>query len=269
MSRANNDILQSFAPISLEQMSGVKLMNRIDTKFVMPRSMLPELLLKAQADYCIQEINSLRIGSYDTIYYDTEDLDMYIRHHDRQLVRQKIRVRTYVESHLYFLEVKRKNNKGRTKKKRIALPSAHITPDMLGEGKETIRVDNFIAAKSNYTYEQISPRLRTMFTRITLVNNLQTERLTIDYDLSFANIRSGAVVNYPELVIVELKRDGNVSSPMLGIMQDLRIHPMKISKYCIGTALTTPEVKQNRFKAKIRKMEKVLGQKPIYRLSNR
>ena len=255
------DILQQFAPISLEQMSGVKLMNRIDTKFVMPRAMLPTLLTMAQADYRVQQIADKRTGEYDTTYYDTETLDMYIRHHDRQLVRQKIRVRTYVDSKLFFLEVKRKNNKGRTKKKRIALPGTTLSPDMIGQGKEPMRVDEFIASKSRYTYEQISPRLRTMFTRITLVNNAQTERLTIDFDLSFTNIRTGRCVTYPELVIVELKRDGNVPSPMLDIMLRLRIHPLKISKYCIGTALTTPEVKQNRFKAKIRKINKTISLK--------
>ena len=251
------DILQQFEPISLAEMEGVKLMNRVDTKFVMPASLLPELLALAQTSYFVQQAAGKRTGDYDTVYYDTEDLDMYIRHHDRQLVRQKIRVRTYVESELFFLEIKRKNNKGRTKKKRISLPSATLTADTVGQGKQTWRADEFIAAKSRYRFEQISPRLRTTFTRITLVNKAKTERLTIDTLLTFTNIRSGATVSYPEPVIVELKRDGNVASPMIGIMQQLRIKPLKVSKYCIGTALTTPEVKQNRFKAKIRMIEKI------------
>ena len=249
--------MQQFAPISLGEMEGVKLMNRIDTKYVVPMSLLPELLQMAESDYYVQQIDGKRTGGYDTTYYDTEDLDMYIRHHDRQLVRQKIRVREYVDSKLYFLEVKRKNNRGRTKKKRISLPSTRLTPDMIGQGKEPIRVDAFIAAKSRYLYEQISPRLKTTFTRITLVNKQKTERLTIDFNLSFTNLRSGVQVTYPEMVIVELKRDGNVPSPMLTIMLALRIKQLKISKYCIGTALTTPEVKQNRFKAKIHRLHKM------------
>jgi len=239
-------------------MESVKLMNRIDTKFVMPLRLLPELLRMAQDSYFVQAIAGKRTGDYDTVYYDTPDREMYIRHHDRQLVRQKIRVRTYVESHLFFLEVKRKNNKGRTKKKRIALPSTSLTPDMIGQGKQPWRVDDFLAAKSWYHYEQISPRLRTEFTRITLVNRQKTERLTIDFCLRFTNLTSGNCVSMPEMVIVELKRDGNVPSAMIGIMQALRIHPLKVSKYCIGTALTTPEVKQNRFKPKIRKINKLL-----------
>ena len=255
------DILQQFAPISLSEMESVKLMNRIDTKYVISMQTLPALLQMAEENYFVQEIAGKRTGDYDTTYYDTEDLDMYIRHHDRQLVRQKIRVREYVESRLFFLEIKRKNNKGRTKKKRIALPSAQLTADMIGQGKEPIRVDAFIAKKSRYLYEQISPRLRTQFTRITLVNKQKTERLTIDTLLGFTNIRSGVHVSCPELVIIELKRDGNQPSPMIGITQQLRIKPLKISKYCIGTALTTPEVKQNRFKAKIRKINKLINGK--------
>ena len=253
------DILQQFEPITLQEMESVKLMNRIDTKYVVPMTVLPRLLQMAQANYYIQQINNKRTGDYDTVYYDTEDLDMYIRHHDRQLVRQKIRVREYVDSNLFFLEVKRKSNRGRTKKKRISIPCFALTPDLIGQGKEPIRVDDFLAAKSWYRFEQISPRLRTAFTRITLVNKAMTERLTIDYRLQFTNLRSGEQTTIPNMVIVELKRDGHVPSPMLDIMLTLRIKQLKISKYCIGTALTNHEVKQNRFKAKIRKINKIVS----------
>ena len=123
------NIIRSFEPISLAQMESVKLMNRIDTKFAVPMTVLPAILEAVQADYYAQEIDGKRIATYDTMYYDTDSLDMYIRHHDRQLVRQKIRVRQYVDSNLTFLEIKRKNNKGRTKKKRIVVPGFDITAD--------------------------------------------------------------------------------------------------------------------------------------------
>ena len=76
-------------------------------------------------------------------------------------------------------------------------------------------------------------------------------------DLVWENVITGVSSTFAELVIVELKRDGNAFSPMNKIMQNLRIHPLKISKYCIGTALTTPDIKKNRFKSKIRKIEKL------------
>lgn len=240
-------------------MSGVKLMNRIDTKYVVPLHELPVLLKKAQDEYFVQDIDGVRLAIYDTVYYDTEDLDMYIRHHDRQLVRQKIRVRRYVDSDLTFLEVKRKNNKGRTKKKRVTVPGFDISADTVGHGKEDVSVADFVAKKSRYTWECISPKLRTSFRRITLVNKQKTERLTIDLSVEWDNIATGRSKCYKDLVIIELKRDGNVPSPMQRVMLDERVRPLKISKYCIGTALTTPDVKRNRFKAKIRKIERLLN----------
>jgi len=258
------DILAQYEPISLSQMEGVKLMNRIDTKYAVPISILPHILQAAQSDYYAQEINGRRIATYDTMYYDTDSLDMYIRHHDRQLVRQKIRVRQYVDSALTFLEIKRKNNKGRTKKKRIVVPGFDITADTSSVLKhkkgadEPVTVKSFIDAKSRYEWSEISPHLWTKFHRITLVNKAKTERLTIDMDLVWDNVVSGEAKTYPELVIIELKRDGNVPSKMTDIMLAHRIHPFKISKYCIGTALTTPGIKVNRFKKKIRLIEKML-----------
>ena len=241
-------------------MESVKLMNRIDTKYAVPMSVLPAILQAAQQDYFAQQIDGRRIATYDTMYYDTDTLDMYIRHHDRQLVRQKIRVRQYVDSDLTFLEIKRKNNKGRTKKKRISVPGFDITGETFGNSKRSMwSVEDFIAAKSRYQWSELTPCLSTRFHRITLVNKAKTERLTIDMDLVWDNVVTGVSKTYRDLVIIELKRDGNVPSPMTDIMISLRLHPLKISKYCIGTALTTPGLKKNRFKAKIRKIEKMLN----------
>ena len=259
------NILTHFEPISLAQMESVKLMNRIDTKYAVPLSLLPAILEAAMADYYVQEIDGKRIATYDTMYYDTESLDMYIRHHDRQLVRQKIRVRQYVDSRLTFLEIKRKNNKGLTKKKRIVVPDFAITaetPSVLKHKRradEEVTVESFINTKSRYRWSDISPHLWTKFHRITLVNKAKTERLTIDMNLVWENVVSGESNTFPELVIIELKRDGNVASRMTDIMLSLRVKPLKISKYCIGTALTTPGLKRNRFKKKIRSIVKLLN----------
>ena len=103
------------------------------------------------------------------------------------------------------------------------------------------------------------PQLRTAFRRITLVSKQKNERLTIDFTLHWSNIHTGIEVQLEPLVIIELKRNGLTYSPMTDILRQLRIKPMKISKYCIGTALTNPDVKQNRFKQKIRKIQRILA----------
>ena len=53
------------------------------------------------------------------------------------------------------------------------------------------------------------------------------------------------------LVIIELKRDGNVFSPVLDILRQLRIKPSGFSKYCIGSVMTNKDLKQNLFKQKL------------------
>lgn len=245
-------------PISLAEMESVKLMNRIDTKFVVPACLLPEMLRLAQADYYIQEIDGQRFAAYDTLYYDTPDMQMYIRHHDRQLRRQKIRVRTYIDSDLTFLEVKNKNNKGRTKKKRIVVQTNDLQDIDAGQRE-------WLAGKAWYDVATLQPQLHTRFERITLVNRAKTERLTIDTALRWENVQTGQTAALGDAVVVELKRDGNQPSMMLDILRSLRIKPLSMSKYCIGVALTNPSVKNNRFRPKLRKIEKITSPTPSER----
>jgi hypothetical protein len=47
---------------------------------------------------------------------------------------------------------------------------------------------------------------------------------------------------------------------MKKIMLDLRVKQLKVSKYCLGVVLTTPEVKKNRFKRKLRLVNKAIEQ---------
>lgn len=239
-------------------MSEVKLMNRIDTKYVTTRRQLTDVLQQAQTAYYAQEIQGERIADYDTLYYDTPELTMYTLHHNRKLQRQKVRVRRYVGSpstlgngDLTFLEIKNKNNHGRTKKKRIEVERGELN-------QPNEEVVAFLKKRCRYDWQTLQPQLTTTFRRITLVNKAKTERLTIDMQLSWANRQTGREKTYEEMVIIELKRDGNTPSPMVGILQEMHIKPMKISKYCIGTALTNPAAKANRFKQKIRKIEKLL-----------
>lgn len=244
------DIVQGMKPITLDEMSAVKLMNRIDTKYVVTEDQLRAILLGIKDSYYAQEVEGHRLSPYSTVYYDTPELTMYLIHHDRHLVRDKVRVRTYVDSHLTFCEVKHKNNKGRTKKKRIEVePIANIL--------DNPEAAAFLAEKQPYPVSSLSPHLVTIFDRFTLVNYDKTERLTIDCNLRFENLRNGNTASMVPLAVMELKQDGRAHSLLKDVLFELRIRPFKVSKYCIGTCMTQPEVKQNRFKKKIRRIEKL------------
>lgn len=245
-----NEILTTFDPISLEQMSGVKLMNRTDTKFVTNVEKLCQLLKMAQQDYYVQEIDGVRNLEYDTTYFDTTQFDMYNQHQWGHTNRQKIRFRTYCISGLQFMEVKTKNNHGRTKKKRIEVTDMDLTD------KEK-RL--FLGKHLRYGVDTLLPALNNHFSRITLVNKGKTERLTIDSSLRFNNMVNGENLDMGDLVIIELKRDGLVFSPILAMLKQLRIQPHGFSKYCMGSALTGSEhLAVNRFKRKLIEVEKLL-----------
>ena len=245
------ELINKFAPISLEQMSGVKLMNRTDTKFVTTTDRLRLLLQMACNDYYIQEIDGGRNLEYDTTYFDTTAFDMYNQHQWNHTNRQKIRFRTYCVSGLQFMEVKTKNNHGRTKKKRIEVTDMNL--------EEQEKCD-FLGKYLRYGVDTLQPALNNHFSRITLVNKAKTERLTIDSALRFHNIVSGVDKDMGDLVIIELKRDGLVYSPVLEMLRQLRIHPHGFSKYCMGSALTNPELRVNRFKRKLIEINKILSQ---------
>ena len=245
------ELINKFAPISLEQMSGVKLMNRTDTKFVTTTDRLRLLLQMACNDYYIQEIDGGRNLEYDTTYFDTTAFDMYNQHQWNHTNRQKIRFRTYCVSGLQFMEVKTKNNHGRTKKKRIEVTDMNL--------EEQEKCD-FLGKYLRYGVDTLQPALNNHFSRITLVNKAKTERLTIDSALHFHNIVSGVDKDMGDLVIIELKRDGLVYSPVLEMLRQLRIHPHGFSKYCMGSALTNPDLRVNRFKRKLIEINKILSQ---------
>lgn len=256
------DILTNYQPITLEEMSGIRLMNRTDTKFVTNIATLRKLLKLAVWQYRAQEIEGKRQARYYTMYFDTPDMQMYTCHHSGHANRQKLRIRSYVDSGLNFLEVKTKNNHKRTRKKRTTMfdfdplaPARDIAFDSHDDNFK--EYDSFLRENLWYKPEIMEEAIENRFNRITLVNNNKTERLTIDTDLCFHNIHTGNDCSLPELAIIELKRDGLVPSPILSLLNELRIKPLGFSKYCIGTALTNPDIRQNRFKQRLHALGKL------------
>ena len=246
--------LDGFAPISLAEMDSVKLMNRVDTKYLTNRATLADVLLDAAAaGYRVLVTDDARISPYDSIYFDTEGLRMFTDHRNKKLRRQKVRTRAYVNSGEAYLEVKRKNNHGRTKKKRTGIPLADL-PDF----RNNDAACRYLAGHSDFEAGQLLPTLETVFKRITLVNPDLTERLTIDTDLRFRNFRTGLETNLGDAVVIELKQDGRAASAMKDILRSHRVKPARISKYCIAVTLTDPSARAGQFKEKVRLIEKTL-----------
>ena len=245
------ELLDKLPPISLPEMKDIKLMNRIDKKYLATIGQLEQLLVMAQGKYMVQQIEGMRYSRYHTIYLDTPDEEMYTEHHNGRLVRQKVRVRTYLDSGDTFLEVKNKNNHGRTKKKRITVQGLHTLHEDEG--------DVLLAKHSRYLLADLVPKVENRFERITLVNMAKTERLTIDCHVKFHHLETDIHDTFDRLVIIELKRDGNVYSPVKSMLRELRIKPSGFSKYCIGSAMTNASLKQGNFKPRFVRIDKLLN----------
>jgi len=237
----SKNILQQFNATYLKDMEGVKLMNRTDTKFAFSFLKYEQLLEELKPFYNVLQIEDKRICRYKTLYYDTKNLGLYIKHHNGELNRYKIRHRTYLDSNVGFLEVKFKNNKGRTIKDRILSKDVPLTweNDAL----------SFLNALLPFEPISLIPAIWVNYSRITLVSKVSAERLTIDLDLEF--VKEGLTKKLSNLVIAEVKQEKRSPSSFMTVMKKYHIREGSISKYCMGIALTCNEVKRNNFKQKL------------------
>ena len=235
--------INNFMPISLSEMDSVKLMDRVDQKFLIPIDLLEAILTELQPYYRILEINDQRLCVYETLYYDTVDLQLYHAHQSKRLNRYKVRYRNYVASKLAFFEIKHKTNKGRTKKTRIRQESE--------ENNERNGV--FLNSSTPLIYNDLKEIMWVNYSRMTLVSKTTHERLTIDLDLTFKNDLKE--VNYRKFVIAEVKQERIGTSIFTDLMRKFDLREGSISKYCLGIISLYKNVKHNNFKAKLRKIK--------------
>lgn len=241
-------MLHEFESIGLKDLNSVKLLNRTDIKFTFGAELLNGILLEMLHDYYCLEVDGLRCNSYKTLYFDTAELSLYKKHHNGNLNRQKVRYREYSDSNLCYLEVKQKNNKGRTIKERIKTTAmgSNFKPNEL----------EFLSGELNFDPSLLYPTVWVNYKRMTFVNKEFTERVTIDIDLNFRNdVLEKKMHN---LVIAEVKQDKKNKSAFLDLMRKHRIKQNSVSKYCFAVAATSSKVKQNNFKEKILSLKNIL-----------
>lgn len=242
-------MLQQFQPISLEEMDKVQLMDRVDTKFVFTFHHLIDILNDSYPEYRILEINDTRNHFYDSLYFDTPHLLMYQIHHNQKLNRHKVRFRTYANSNgLTFFEIKFKDNKEKTYKKRKKC--TQINYQISNE------LNEFLIKHTPYTAMDLQPALKVQYYRITLVHLQFNERVTIDTQLQFDNFYNSYI--FENLVVAEVKRSNFAEhTTFLKVLKKHHIREAGLSKYCTGIALTNPSIKKNNFLPKLKYFEKI------------
>lgn len=240
--------LSVFEPISLSEMEEVKLLNRVDSKYIFHENMLPELLSELALDYRILEIAEKRTHGYESLYFDTTDYQLYYSHHNGKTNRLKIRFRRYVDTDLTFFEIKQKTRANRTVKFRTL--KANLSHQLSDDDYQQL---------TNQAIDllDLHSQLWIYFDRITLVSKNLTERLTLDLNLTYR--KNNYQESMHKLVVAEIKQDkGSVFSPMIQSLKKRYVAQSSFSKYSVGIA-KIETVKNNAFKPILLKMNKVLA----------
>jgi hypothetical protein len=241
-------VADGFAPISLDEMDAVALLNRVDTKFVLTTAQLSRALTALQNDYRILEVQGQRLNHYRTLYFDMPDFDLYNLHVNGHAERYKVRSREYTDSHQSFLEVKHKTCKDRTIKDRIntVQPLHHVNRE----------AEQWLHGVFPYESSMLEAKIWNTFTRLTLVSKHYCERVTLDVELTF--YRNDKVTHLDDVAIAEVKLDAqDQTSPFLEQMRTQRIRPQGFSKYCIGVSMLYDHVKKNALKPQLLRLEKL------------
>ena len=234
-------ILLQYQSHGLDDLTNAGLMNRVDTKYLLPVSDLENLLRVLSPFYKVLEIDSSRIFSYRNTYFDTPEFRFYLMHHNGKLNRFKIRHRLYVDSGDLYVELKHKTNKRITQKDRVLVD---------GGGNSRKRINTLVSRSFDGSRMPLFKSLVCSYTRIALANENNGERVTLDFNLSFADPNQIQSKKNIPVLIAEVKRaNRKAASRFIDLMERFRNKPVSFSKYCIGCAqIHAEKIKTNRFK---------------------
>lgn len=240
--------LLNFRTIGLNQAETDPLQNRTETKFLLNTSQLDGILDQITGAYTLLEINTLIAQQYVSLYFDTPDLLLYHMHHAGKSKRYKIRQRKYLSTGNTFLEIKHNTNKNRSIKKRLAI--AEVAENWTDEQSR------FLMEQQSILPYNLKPVIKVVYERVTIVNNSGTERVTIDSHLHFSSGTNSASLE--RLIIAEVKQTVTNHSEFVRALKKHAIHPIALSKYCLGMALTHKRLKKNNFKALLLTINKLI-----------
>jgi hypothetical protein len=241
------NLLHDFKVVSLSEIEKVALMNRVDTKYTLRLEQAYALLELLNASYFVLEIEGKKLSPYYSQYFDTPDYKFYLAHHAKKANRIKLRHREYKNSKISFFEIKSKSNKGRTIKSRI---ENALQQDVLLD----FNTQTFLRQNTGIETQSIQKVLNVYYERLTLVNKNFTERVTIDFGLTFTDETQTHA--YDEIVILEVKQEKTKASIIDLELKSMKIKPLGISKYCLGIISLKKDLKFNNFNKKLRLLKK-------------
>jgi len=234
--------------LSLDELDKVKLLNRVDSKYVIHIKDFPEILEEIKSDYKVLQIENKRIHQYESLYFDTEDFALYKYHHNDKQDRFKVRYRKYLDTGLCYFEIKYKEKGNRTDKVRAKRVDIDLN---LSEADIKMIEHDLIKG------EMLQKKVWVYLDRITLANNNFKERITLDLNIKFDNYRTQKY--FPELVVCEIKQEkSSYSSSIIKACTKRHYEQTGFSKYSTAIAMME-DVKNNNFKPNFIKINKLIN----------
>lgn len=193
-------------------------------------------------DVRVLEMAGERDFGYRSVYYDTPELDAYLRTARRRRRRFKLRIRTYLDSGAHYFEVKTVGPRGTTVKQRIPYDGDlwRLSPEARAYTDEVLSGAGIDTGGFRFV-----PTLVTSYRRTTLFLPLSDSRVTVDTGLTWT-LPDGTGLRTPDRAVVETK-SGRAGSEADRLLWSLGHRPLAVSKYGTGLAALRPELPAHRW----------------------
>ncbi|MGX6600591.1 VTC domain-containing protein [Micromonosporaceae bacterium Da 78-11] len=235
--------LDTLAPIGLDELvERAGLLTRIDRKYLLPAAALPAVLAGLPADTQVLQIGRHRRFGYRSAYFDTPELDSYLAAAHRRRRRFKVRIRSYLDSDVHFLEIKTRGPRGTTVKTRFPYAGDGVRLD---PAMRALAVGALADAGVRAEAFRFDLALTNHYERTTLFVPSTCSRVTIDRGLAWT-LPAGPAVTMTDRVIVETK-SSRTTSPVDRLLWSLAHRPCPVSKYATGLAALRPDLPANRW----------------------
>ncbi len=236
------DRVSELPAISLNDLNEVAaLQQRVDRKYIVSEEQLVFMLDALATRLAALEIDDQRSFAYESVYFDTPNLDSYLSAAYRRRNRFKARTRSYLDSKSTMLEVKTRGLRNVTVKSR---------QEYEFDSRNALVSDSFAFIDSATGRPglgaQLAPAVTTEYTRTTLVDLDGIDgiaRLTIDANLRCTDWKNDQL-RLRGRYVVETKSAGRPSAADRWLWSN-EIRPSKISKFGTTLAVLNPALPSN------------------------
>ena len=227
-------------------LSEAALQTRVDRKYLLTPDEFQELARRVGTTFRVLDIDGRRVFGYESVYFDTRQLDLFRAHRQGRRRRYKARVRTYLDTGACMFEVKLKGRRGETVKHRLPYP-------VEDRSRLNSEAAQFLGDLLQQEYGEQVPDLEaavtTTYSRVTFVDLVAGARLTCDVDL----VCSRGELQEPgsDMILVESKCAGAGSAADEALRQ-MGIRSISVSKYCVAVALLDRTLAANKWSRMLR-----------------